>query len=72
MFTLHVKIASVTILYAYSDSSREMYTLTLMMANMGATKVQIACVPLPEESQQLHVQVEKTYYNRELVYMYTE
>ena len=27
-----------------------------MMANIGATKVQMACVPLPEDSQQLNME----------------
>ena len=31
--------------------------LTIMMASIGATKVQIACVPFPDESQQLQRQV---------------
>ena len=31
-----------------------------MMASTGATKVQIAFVPLPEESQQLHKNIKHT------------
>ena len=40
-----------------------------MMANMGATKVQMACEPLPEESQQLSAEIADQYGKHSALYV---
>lgn len=45
------------------------YTLTLMMANMGATKVQMACEPSSEESQQLSAEKADQYGKHPTLYV---